>query len=204
MDYMILKYYNALKIILFSHLFFASIGGLAQKLNVVDETSKKRGNKIAMKVLANRSSGHAILCFDSSIPDLEIISNANDSTWIEETPNSKRTFMDIDLSEHKIDTMGVIIVKSPPRYRELILRSPNTEDYLLCTPELTPSVYYYSVILPDKFPVTLSMEYIFSVHHSHRISTNITTGTASWSTTSHVKGFRISYGGRYGLYFSYK
>lgn len=178
--------------------------GFAQRLTVIDETSKSSGNKYVQKVYREKGNGHAILCFETSLSELKVISNANDSTWIEESEGAKRIYFDIDLSEHKTEVNGVTFITSAPGYRELILRTPDAEDYLLKTPNLMPAAYYYKVILPDKFPVTMTVEYISSKHNSYRGKDLSNPSAASWSITSRIKGVRVAYGGRYGFYCHYK
>lgn len=175
--------------------------GFTQRLTVIEETAKASGNKYVQKVYREKGDSHAVLCFESSITDLRIISNANDSIWTEEGEGSKRHYIDIDLTEHKTQVNGVTFITTAPRYRELILRAPEAEDYLLKTEELMPKVYYYKVLLPDKFPVTISAEYLMCSHFSSNTK-GLNNAQASWSVHSNIRGFRLSFGGRYGGYFS--
>ena len=175
--------------------------GLAQKLKVVDETAKANGNKSVQKIYREKGNNHAVICFESSVAGLRIISNANDSIWSTDSDGCKRYYVDIDLTEHKTEIDGVTFITSAPRHREIILRAPEAEDYLLKTGELMPTVYYYKVLLPDKFPVNLSVEKLSSWHSSYSTK-GLSNAQASWSVHSTIHGFRLALGGRYGGYFS--
>ena len=182
---------------------FLSMTGFAQRLTVIDETAKASGKKHVQKVYREKGNGHAILCFETSLMELSVISNANDSIWTEKSDDAKRIYIDIDLTEHKTEVNGVSFITSAPRHRELILRAPEAEDYLQKTDELMPTVYYYKVLLPDKFPVTISAEYLLSSHYSHSTK-GINNALASWSVHSKIRGVRLAFGGRYGFYFSFR
>ena len=114
--------------------------GHAQKLKVVDETAKANGNKSVQKIYREKGNNHAVICFESSVAGLRIISNANDSIWSTDSDGCKRYYVDIDLAEHKEEIDGVTFITSAPRHRELILRAPEAEDYLLKTGELMSTV----------------------------------------------------------------
>ena len=194
---------NKLKPFLLVLLFVLPQIGFGQKLKVINETAKASGKKFVQKVYREKGNGHAVLCFESSVTGLHIISNANDSLWFEESEGAKRYFLDIDLTEHKTEVNGITFITSAPRHRELILRAPEAEDYLLKTDELMPTVYYYKVLLPDKFPVTISAEYLSSSHYSSS-SKGFNNALTSWSVHSKIRGVRLAYGGRYGIYCSFR
>lgn len=129
------------------------------------------------KVDRSVNNGTATIFFDSNVEDLSIVcTDENPDEPIQKIGN-KLWYMHVD-AKKDIDEEGIC-------YRNFLLKSPSSAEYYLSTPEIGYNqVLYYTVVLPDKFPTTLSAEYLFSASAYH--------------------GVRLSYGGRYGFYVGYK
>lgn len=151
-------------------LFLQNIGSYSQTLKVTLSPDKS-------KVDRSTSNGTATVFFDSNVDDLSIVcTDENPDEPIQKIGN-KLWFMHIDVKK-ALELEDVC-------YRNFLLKSPSSAEYQLTTPEIgNNQVLYYTVVLPDKFPVRFSAEYIYSASAFH--------------------GVRLSYGGRYGFYVGYK
>lgn len=128
------------------------------------------------KVDRSVSNGTATIFFDSNVDDLSIVCT-------EEKPSEpiqkigKMWFMHVDAKED-IEMDGFC-------YRNFLLKSPSSAEYYLTTPEIGYNqVLYYTVVLPNQFLTSLTVEYLFTKTSKH--------------------GFRLSFGKRFGGYISYK
>ena len=124
----------------------------------------------------------AIIKVESSVEGLSVRTTTGD--YIDQTGTRTGSIftISVDLNyERSLGDDGFL-------HRILILESPNSNRLEIDVPgdgdELRHATYYYTVTLPDKFPVKLATEYIF--------------------TKSSAGGIRLSYGGRYGGYLGYK
>lgn len=129
------------------------------------------------KVDRDVKGGIATIFFDSNIDDLNIVCTEDNPNEPIQKIGSKLWFIHID-PKKDIESDGFC-------YRNFLLRSPLSAEYFLTTPEIRINqVLYYTVVLPNQFPATLSAEYLFSK-------------TAKY-------GIRLSFGKRIGGYISYK
>lgn len=150
-------------------LFFQSMG-YSQTLKVTLSPDKS-------KVDRSTSNGIATVFFDSNVDDLSIICTDENPDEPIQKIGDKLWFMHIDVKK-ALELEDVC-------YRNFLLKSPSSAEYQLTTPEIGYNqVLYYTVVMPDKFPTTLSAEYIY--------------------TKSSLHGVRLSYGGRVGVFASYK
>ena len=129
------------------------------------------------KVDRSVSNGTATIFFDSNVDDLSIVCTDESPDEPIQKIGKKMWFMhvspqkDIELEE--------------PCIRNFLLKSPSSAEYYLTTPEIGYNqVLYYTVVLPNQFPTSLTAEYLF--------------------TKSGKYGIRISFGKRIGGYVSYK
>lgn len=151
-------------------LFFQSIGSYSQTLKVTLSPDKS-------KVDRSTSNGMATIFFDSNVDDLSIVCTDENPDEPIQKIGDKLWFMHIDVKK-ALELEDVC-------YRNFLLNSSSSAEYQLTTPEIGYNqVLYYTVVLPDKFPATLSAEWLVS-------------GASG-------KGFRIGWGKRYGIYASYK
>ena len=151
-------------------LFFQSMGSFSQTLKVTLSPDKS-------KVDRSTSNGIATVFFDSNVDDLSIVCTDENPDEPIQKIGDKLWFMHIDVKK-ALELEDVC-------YRNFLLKSPSSAEYQLTTPEIGYNqVLYYTVVQPDKFPVRLSAEYIYSASAFH--------------------GVRLSYGGRYGFYVGYK
>ena len=151
-------------------LFFQSMGSFSQTLKVTLSPDKS-------KVDRSTSNGIATVFFDSNVDDLSIVCTDENPDEPIQKIGDKLWFMHIDVKK-ALELEDVC-------YRNFLLKSPSSAEYQLTTPEIGYNqVLYYTVVLPDKFPVRFSAEYIYSASAFH--------------------GVRLSYGGRYGFYVGYK
>lgn len=129
------------------------------------------------KVDRSVSNGTATIFFDSNVDDLSIVcTDENPDEPIQKIGNK---FWVMHVNPKKDIELDNVC------YRSFLLNSPLSAEYQLTTPEIGYNqVLYYTVILPDRFPSTISAEWLIS-------------GATG-------KGFRIGYGKRYGAYFSCK
>ena len=128
------------------------------------------------------SENEAIIKVESSVQDLSLRTTTGDPVNVTSTKNGYIFTIEVDLQrERELGDDGYL-------RRTLILESPNSNRLEIDIPEeggtLNHETYYYTVTLPDKFPVKLSAEYVF--------------------TGSSVGAVRVSFGGRYGGYLGYK
>lgn len=141
----------------------------AQELKVTKSPDR---NKVNREV----SDGIASIVFEYGIKDLSI-SNEMDDERIN-LGDGMTIFLIKPESDEYVRELGY------PR-RSYILKTPKTSEFLLQLNEIMPNnVYYYTVTLPNKFPLTLSAEYLFS--------------------KSTCYGFRVSFGRQIGGYVSYR
>lgn len=150
-------------------LFSSCLMCFSQELKVMESPDK---NKIDREV----SNGIASIIFDSKVKDLYISNELNDERI--DLHDGRTIFLIKPEADSVVQEIGY------PR-RDYILKTPKTSEYLLSLKDIMPKqVYYYTVTLPNKFPLTLSAEYLFSK------STNY--------------GFRIAFGKQIGGYVSYR
>ena len=129
------------------------------------------------KVDRSVSNGTATIFFDSNVNELSIVST--DQNPDEQIQRIGDKFWVMHVNPKKDIELDNVC------YRNFLLKCPSSAEYYLTTPEIgNNQVLYYTVILPDRFPSTISAEWLIS-------------GATG-------KGFRIGYGKRYGVYFSYK
>lgn len=145
----------------------------AQKLKVTSPD----GSRGIPAIMYGRKKGHAVILIESAIKGLNVTTTTFDD--IHQRASSIGTQYLIDVN---IDSLKKCEV--PYLYREVILSSPISSKMHLSVPssgkeELSEAIYYYTVTLPEKFPTTLSVEWIMNDHIQ--------------------KGIRIGYGGRYGF-----
>lgn len=143
--------------------------GFTQELKITESPDRS-------KVDVETTNGVSSIIFESNVKDLYI-----SNEWKDECIDlhDGRT---IFLINPEPDSIARIIGYAR---REFILKTPKTSEYILSINEILPSnVYYYTVTLPNKFPLTLSAEYLFSKSSSY--------------------GFRISFGRQIGGYVSYR
>lgn len=145
-----------------------------QRLKVT-QTDSSRG---LPPIQYGRQNGHASIIIESAVENLDVSTTTYDSIIKKHT---SRGFMyTIDVNVDSLRNSGddflrrVVLLSSPlSSETQLIVPSDNKED-------LREAAYYYTVTLPEKFPKTLSIEWLVNTHSQ--------------------KGIRISYGGRYGFF----
>lgn len=141
----------------------------AQELKV---TRSPDGNKINREV----SGGTSTIVFESGVKDLSISNDMRDECL--QITNDMTVFLIQPESEECVRELGY------PK-RTYILKTPKTPEYLLQLNEIMPSnVYYYTVTMPNRYPLSFTAEYLFSQSTSY--------------------GIRLSYGKQIGGYFSYR
>lgn len=129
------------------------------------------------KVDRSVSNGIATIFFDSNVNDLSIV--CTDENLNEPIQKIGNKFWVMHINP-KID-----IDFDDVCYRNFLLKSPSSSEYYLTTPEIVNNqVLYYTVVLPNQFPTSLTAEYLFTKSGKH--------------------GIRISFGKRIGGYISYK
>lgn len=164
-------FFSSITMIIISLL--SSVPCSGQRLKLAKEEMKQ-------KVGAERN--HATIIVESAVEGLDVSTTSGD-TIVQATSNIGKTWIiDINLErERKLGERGLLT-------RNIILRSPSSSQLKIKIPgngqELQQATYYYTVILPDRFPSTISAEWLVS-------------GATG-------KGFRIGWGRRYGIYASYK
>jgi hypothetical protein len=127
------------------------------------------------KVNRNTKNGVSTVVFDSKVKGLSI-DNGTDDQWMKPSDN---------MCVYLIDTQKDLARGYELSQRTFILNSPKSAEYLLEIEEILPNqVLYYTVVLPEQYPNSLSCEYIYSK-------------TAMY-------GIRVSYGNRFGFFLSYK
>ncbi|SDG80584.1 hypothetical protein SAMN04487901_11011 [Prevotella communis] len=129
------------------------------------------------KVDRSVNNGTATIFFDSNVEDLSIVCTDQNPDELIQKIGTKFWVMHIN-PKKDIELDSVC-------YRSFLLNSPLSAEYQLTTPDIGYNqVLYYTVILPNQFPTSLSVEYLFTKSGKH--------------------GIRISFGKRIGGYFSYK
>lgn len=152
------------KVVLMSMLIAASANVFAQDLRVTLSPDKR-------KIDRNADNGIATIVFDSKVKGLTINSGSDD-TW---TMPSDNMFV------YLIDTKQDLKNGFEYSKRVFVLNSPESTEYILEIDEILPKqFFYYTIVLPKKYPVTLSAEWLLNLNTQ--------------------KGIRISYGGQYGFY----
>lgn len=129
------------------------------------------------KVDRSVTNGIATIFFDSNVDDLRIVcSDHNIDEEIKKISN-KLWFVHINpQKDYELES---------PCYRNFLLKCPSSSEFYLTTPEIGYNqVFYYTVVLSDQFPATLSAEYVVSKTAKH--------------------GIRISFGKHIGGYVCYK
>ena len=135
-----------------------------------------------MKQKVGAETNHATIIVESSVDGLDVSTTSGD-TIVQATSSIGKTWtIDVNLDrERQLGEQGLMT-------RNLIFRSPSSSQLYVKVPGngqvLQQATYYYTVVLPDKFPATLSAEWLIS-------------GATQ-------NGFRIGWGKRYGIYVSYK
>ena len=152
---------------------FISSDIFAQKLKVTSPD----GSRGIPAIMYGRKKGHAVIVIESAIKGLNVSTTTFDDIHQRASAIGTQYLIDVD-----IDSLKKCEV--PYLYREVILSSPISSKMHLPVPssgkeELSEAIYYYTVTLPEKFPTTLSVEWIMNDHIQ--------------------KGIRIGYGGRYGF-----
>lgn len=128
------------------------------------------------KVHRETGDGVATVIFESSVKDLEITSNMGEQPLA--LPDGMTFFLIQPESEEYVRDLGY------PR-RRFYIKTPKTAEYVLDTPEILPNtVTYYTITLPNQFPLTLTAEYLLTKSARH--------------------GIRLSFGRQFGGYISYK
>lgn len=139
------------------------IGANAQTLKVILSPDKQKVDREA-------GEGISTIVFDSKVKDLEI-SNLMGDECLQLSNNYIIYRIDTDKDKRN----GLYY-----SHRVFLLNSPKSSEYVLEIDEIQPKQFlYYTVVLPDKYPVTLSAEWLMNIHSQ--------------------KGIRIGYGGRYGF-----
>lgn len=128
------------------------------------------------KIDIDTKNGVSSVIFESHVKDLMISSEEGDERIV--SPNGIVFFRVLRRDSVSEQQLGY------PKH-SYIIKSPNIPEYVLKTPEIYPnSVLYYTVTLPDIFPLALTTEYLISKSSKY--------------------GFRVSLGKRFGGYVSYK
>lgn len=156
------------KIFLIGLLLFLAVDVSAQSLKVTLSPDQRKVNR-------NTTNGVSTVVFDSKVKGLSI-DNGTDDQWMKPSDN---------MYVYLIDTQKDLTRGYELSQRTFILNSPKSAEYLLEIEEILPNqVLYYTVVLPEQYPNSLSCEYIFSKTAMH--------------------GIRVSYGKRFGFFLSYK
>ncbi len=160
---------KSLLLILFISLVIPSF---SQHLKVTKEESTR--------VYRDLKKHNALIVFESAIEDLSIMPNPSDSV-VEQIHNKHKLYL--------IETDTRVNREEYPYYvpndRSFILKSPDSHEYSLDIENVQPKeVYFFTVVLPPYFPLSISAEYVF--------------------TQSSICGFRVACGRRFGAYIGYK
>lgn len=127
------------------------------------------------KIDRNARNGVSTIIFDSRVKNLNIINQWDD----ELVKPSEQMFI------YRIDTKKDLAVGFELSQRVFLLNSPKSAEFVLDIDEILPNqVLYYTVVLPDYYALTADLEYLF--------------------TKTAMHGLRLSFGKRFGAYFSYK
>lgn len=127
------------------------------------------------KIDRNARNGVSTVIFDSRVKNLNIINQWDD----ELVKPSEHMFI------YRIDTKKDLADGFELSQRVFLLNSPKSAEFVLDIDEIRPNqVLYYTVVLPDYYAWTMDLEYLF--------------------TKTAMHGFRLSFGKRFGVYFSYK
>lgn len=149
-------------------LLFLTMDVSAQTLKVTLSPDEKKVNR-------NAKNGISTIVFDSRVKGLHI-DNGTDDQWMKPSDN-----MYVYLIDTKRDsTRGYELSQ-----RAFILNSPKSTEYLLEIDEILPNqVLYYTVILSEQYPNSMSYEYLVTKTAKH--------------------GIRVSYGEHLGGFLSYR
>lgn len=138
----------------------------------------EKSNKVAID--RSTSDGEATIMFESSVKDLEVSTTLEDD--IQHLPGAGKTSYYVVYVDPIRDTTDLQMYVSE---RTFTLSSPESFDYTFTTPEILPNqVQYYTVVLPDNYPLLFSLEYVYSM--------------------TSLCGLRFSAGTRWGGYVGYK
>lgn len=129
------------------------------------------------RVYRDLKDGHALVLFETSLKDLRILPTLKEDIVMDEQNGNYLYFIETDLRAS--DTFFV------PNERKYLLKSSESEETVVEIEDMVPkNVYYFTVVLPVRFPLSFSVEYMFSKSAAHSI--------------------RIAGGTRYGGYLCYK
>lgn len=143
------------------------IPSYSQKLKVKEGAGDNIGRQLGDSM--------AMVMFRSDVKGLTIENDANDSLLIQDN----NTVFYIDVGK-EINEDGAEFCS-----RRFQLYCPKTSQYELSIEDIQPKqVFFYTVVLPDYFPLSLSAEYLYTKTSKH--------------------GIRLSFGKRFGFYVAYK
>ncbi len=158
-------------------IFIISIFLTIQVENSYSQTLKVELSPDKSKVDRSVSNGIATIFFDSNVDDLSIVCTDQNPDEPIQKIGDKFWVMHVN-PKKDIEQDNVC-------YRNFLLNCPSSAEYYLTTPEIgNNQMLYYTVVLSNQFPTTLSAEYLFSKTAKH--------------------GIRLSFGKRIGGYVSYK
>lgn len=128
------------------------------------------------KVERNVHDSVATIIIDSHVKNLTVSNDMGDDMIELKDDKNSKFFVHVDIKKDRQNEID-------HSTRSFALNCPKTKEHIFTTEELFPrQVYYYSVILPDYYPLTFAAEYVYS-------------GTAPF-------GVRLSLGKRYGGFIS--
>ena len=127
------------------------------------------------KVGINLEDSMAMVIFKSDVKGLTIENDAKDSIKVED--NNTVYFIDVG---KEINNDGAEFCS-----RAFYLYCPKSSVYKLQIEDIQPKqVSFYTIVLPDNYPLSLSTEYLYTKTSKH--------------------GIRLSFGKRFGFYLAYK
>lgn len=127
------------------------------------------------KVGINLEDSMAMVIFKSDVKELTIENDAKDSIKVED--NNTVYFIDVG---KEINHDGAEFCS-----RAFYLYCPKSSVYKLQIEDIQPKqVTFYTIVLPDNYPLSLSTEYLYTKTSKH--------------------GIRLSFGKRFGFYLAYK
>ena len=133
-----------------------------QSKDVCSQTLKVELSPDKSKVDRSVNNGMATIFFDSNVNNLSIVCTDENPEESIQKIGEKLWFMHLN-PQKDIEIDGFC-------YRNFLLKCPLSTEYYLTTPEIGYNqVLYYTVVLPNQFPTTLSAEYIFSKTAKHGI-----------------------------------
>ena len=148
-------------------LLIAALPSFSQELKVKEGSTRNIGR--------NLNDSTAMVVFKSDVEGLTIDNDTKDSFRIQEN----NTIFYINVLKETLDDGAEFCS------RKFRLYSPKSSQYELEIDDIQPrQVFFYTVVLPDYYPLTMSAEYLYSKTSKH--------------------GFRLSFGKRFGFYLAYK